>query len=211
MIKVENFKYRNIIDDTNIVINPGLNFLYGPNGTGKSTFLDCIANILNNYDGNITGNENIVYLNQSLYFSMRLKVKDFVQFVFTLDNITPYKKQFFRKASFYNLESFFENIWNKEVAVLSGGERRKLFFITISFLDREWYVFDEPFAGVDEEGKKQMLSIFNHLLSQDRSIIFTSHEILGFSEQHHVNIYEFSNKSIIKSNEKKFIKTTALT
>jgi len=43
-------------------------------------------------------------------------------------------------------------------------------------MDRGWYIFDEPFAQVDEDGKKDMIETFIELKKEGRSVIITSHE-----------------------------------
>lgn len=56
------------------------NVLLGNNGIGKTTFMDLISGIMTDDNIKISGNENLVYMNQSLFFFDRLKVADNVNF-----------------------------------------------------------------------------------------------------------------------------------
>ncbi|EZH65224.1 hypothetical protein DH09_16395 [Bacillaceae bacterium JMAK1] len=198
MITVQNLSYKAIVENTNVTFEPGLNYIYGSNGSGKSTFLDCLSGINHTYSGTITGNDDLVYMNQNLYFSMKLKVKDYVQFVLTLDRAKHNAKDYFSYLEGLGLKMFVDEAWNREVSLLSGGERRKLFFVTTCYLDREWYIFDEPFSGVDEEGKTLITSIFERLDARNKGIIFTSHEHVQF-EHIDLNMFTLQNKQIFET------------
>lgn len=176
MIEVINLAYKNVLENINMKFDREFNFIYGENGAGKSTLLDCISNLNKEFTGTIMGNDNIVYLNQYLYFSPKLTFRDFVMFIFFLEGIKGYKNTFFEYADKYGLVKEFEENWGKRVGMLSGGERRKLFFSTICCLDRTWYMFDEPFAGVDIKGKDYMVRQFNDFIDNNKGIIITSHE-----------------------------------
>lgn len=192
MIKINSVTYKDILHNVNMTLNKGFNYIYGPNGAGKSTLLDCISNLIQKYTGEISGNDSLVYLNQNLYFSYKLKFKDFVHFVFSLEGIKNYKTPFFEYAEKYGLTEEFTSNWNKRIGSLSGGERKRLYFSTICCLDRDWYLFDEPFSGVDTSGKEYMCDQFNNLISMDKGIIITTHETeplnkISFVKKHILN------------------------
>ena len=65
-----------------------------------------------------------------------------------------------------------------------------MFFIVICFIEREWYIFDEPFAGVDEEGKKIMVKIIKDIIARDKNVIITSHEVEPLKYFNDINIIE---------------------
>lgn len=176
MINIKNFTYKDLLVNVNMTLNKEFNYIHGANGTGKSTLLDCISNLNQKYTGEISGNNSLVYLNQNLYFSYKLKFKDFVEFIFSLEGIKSYKTVYFEYAEKYGLSEEFGKNWNKRIGVLSGGERKKLYFSTICCLDRDWYLFDEPFSGVDTSGKEYMSNQFNNLVAMDKGVIITTHE-----------------------------------
>lgn len=173
---IKNLSYKNILNDVSLDVPNGINYVRGDNGSGKSILLDCISGINKNYSGTIINNDSIVYLNQDLYFYYRLKSRDFISFICTIEGIKDYKNSFFNYLYQYNLSDNYKKIWNTQIGQLSKGERVKLFFATICFINREWYIFDEPFAGVDKKGKESMIGIIQDLCNNNKNIIITSHE-----------------------------------
>lgn len=198
MIIIENLGYKNILHNIDLKIPDGVNYIKGSNGSGKSTLLDCICNINREFDGTIEGNKSIVYLNQHLYFSYRLTSKDFISFVLSLGGIKEYKKFFLYYISQYDMVEKFEKIWNKQVGMLSGGERKMLFFTTISCIEKDWYIFDEPFSGIDEEGKKYMIKIIDKLYKNKKGIIITSHEMEPLEYFSDINLIQMNKGKVIE-------------
>lgn len=176
MIEIKELSYKEILNDISVVFDSSINYIQGDNGAGKSTLLDCICGINKKYTGEILGNESIIYMNQNLYFDARLKARDFVQFVLELNGKYYDKKEFMNHIEFLEEKADFLAMLNKPVGILSGGERVKLFFSTLTFIDRCWYVFDEPFSGVDSKGKEYMCRIIDKLVKKGKKIIITSHE-----------------------------------
>lgn len=175
-IRINNLSYKDIIRDINITFIQGINFLKGENGAGKSILMDCLSGINSSYKGEIQGNDNIIYLNQNLYFSPRLICKDFVEFVFRLEGIMDYKEFWENRITFLKQNLMIEKIWKRPIGMLSGGEQAKLFFLAITCLEREWYLLDEPFSGVDTKGKDMMIEVIQMLVQKQRGVIITSHE-----------------------------------
>lgn len=177
MIEMTDLKYKDILKGINMKFPKGIMYLKGKNGAGKSTLLDCIAGLNREYSGEICGNENILYLNQNFYFDYRLKCRDFVNFVMQLENRRVTCEEFFNDFSLDTQNA--EKLWKTPIGMLSGGERAKIFFHIISFIDREWYILDEPFAGVDEEGILFMKKEILKLEKKGKGMIITSHEKSG--------------------------------
>ena len=172
MIELKDVCYKGILNNVNAVFN-------------------------NNYEGEIIGNNSIIYMNQTLYFDNRLKAYDFVEFVFELNNMKKKKNLFLEYIERFGNKKDFIDMLDKKVGVLSGGEKVKLFFTTLTFIDREWYIFDEPFAGVDTQGKEYMCEVIKDLLQREKNVIITTHE------EH--PIYNFDNVNLIHINKGKVI------
>lgn len=197
MIIVKDLSYKNILDNINLELPKTVNYIKGENGAGKSTLLDCISNLNKGYSGEIKGNESIIYLNQNLYFYYRLPSKDFVEFILTLAGIKDYKTTFYDFVSKFSSVDQIDKIWKKPVGMLSGGERKRLFFSAISCIDREWYIYDEPFAGVDEKGKEFMVKVLTHFQENDKGIIITSHETDPFNVLEDMNVVKIEDGAIV--------------
>lgn len=188
MIELVHFSKRDLYNNFNLKIDKGITLLKGRNGSGKTTLLDCIADLDKKYKGTIKGNENSVYLNQNLYFSGRLNASDFVKFTMNLAGIKNAQEYYFSKVKKYENEFNFYDLWNKKISFLSGGELKMLFFSVISSLEREIYIFDEPYAGVDTYGKNIMNRILMNLNELQKIILITSHEEECVNELNNVRI-----------------------
>lgn len=190
MIKIIDLSKPAILSKISIEIKPGITFIKGTNGSGKTTLLDCIAGIDQKYSGHITGNDNVIYLNQTLYFYGRIKVKDLIQFLMGLNNqrdaITYYEKN----SRLRRKGNMIKKLYNKPVGKLSGGEIKILYFSIITAMNRNWYLFDEPFSQIDIEGKMDIIDIFKELIQEKKNIIITNHEEFFLNEFPDTNIID---------------------
>lgn len=176
MICVNNFKPFNTDKVFNLSIQKKCNILIGKNGTGKTTLLDYIAGIQKKKDTTVTGNEQLVYMNQSMYFFDRLKVHDFAKFIYKLDNIKQYRETLFQFNGRFMNQLDLDKMWLKQIGMLSGGEKKLIYFLLIMSLEKEWYLLDEPFAGVDSDGQELMCEIINDRKAAQKGIIIVLHE-----------------------------------
>lgn len=176
MIKISEFSKKPILYHVNMEIMEGITYIKGKNGSGKTTLLDCLSGIDKDYLGIIEGNKDVIYLNQQLYFYGRIKSKDLIQFFLGLNGIKDYMTYYESNVRLKRKKNMLRELYNKPIGLLSGGELKLLYFSIISSMDRSWYIFDEPFAQVDEDGKKDMIDVFTELRREGRSVIITSHE-----------------------------------
>ena len=156
-IIVENL-YLNEVDKTfNINFRKRLNILQGSNGSGKSILLDYISGLrMAPEEAKIKGNNNIIYLNQNMYYNGRLRVDEYLKFIYNLNNIRDYKEYFFDFVALYlnDVVDEIKKMINKKMGDLSGGERRFIYNLIILSIDREWYILDEPLTAIDQNRKK---------------------------------------------------------
>ena len=164
----------------NINLKRGLNYLKGNNGTGKTLLLDYISGIRKNKKANIYGNESVIYINQSIFFSDRLLCEDFLKFVYRMEGKI-------KKISQFELfvERFENENWNKEDVhhllkkqwgMLSGGEKKFIYILILMSIDRSWYILDEPFAFLDTNKKDIIWKLIDYKIIEGKGIILTSHE-----------------------------------
>lgn len=190
MIEVVGFSKPGILKDVTIEIPAGITFLKGKNGTGKTTLLDCIAGLDRAYSGEIRGVGDAIYLNQHLYFYGRLRVKDLIEFLFGLDNkknpISYYESHMRLKLK----RELMLGLYQKQIGKVSGGEMKLFYFSVITAMDREWYLFDEPYAQVDEEGKEDITGVFEEFQEEGKNIIITSHEGTFLNKIRDINVID---------------------
>lgn len=178
MIEIVNLKIFKGSAPLNLSIPKKLNIITAKNGGGKTMLFDYISGIrpIPRACGEINGNHNMVYFNQNLYLSHRLKAKDLVEFICDLDGIKNYKSNYFSYVANYTDKFDFSALWNKPLGMMSGGERKLLYFSAITMLKREWYILDEPFAAIDKNGKDILIDIITNLVKLGKGILLVSHE-----------------------------------
>jgi energy-coupling factor transport system ATP-binding protein len=70
-------------------------------------------------------------------------------------------------------ESYFE----RSPFELSGGEKRRVAIAGIIALDPKVLVLDEPTAGLDPQGEKEMMALFNRIYQTGKSVIIVTHNM----------------------------------
>ncbi|MBX7224422.1 MAG: ABC-F family ATP-binding cassette domain-containing protein [Chitinophagales bacterium] len=121
----------------------------GNNGMGKSTFLNMIAG-LEKYDaGNIITGETIVfgYYTQE---GMQLKGdKRVIEVVKDIAEVIPTEKGFITAAQMLERFLFQSEHQYAYVSTLSGGEKKRLYLLTILMKNPNFLILDEPTNDLD--------------------------------------------------------------
>jgi ATP-binding cassette subfamily F protein 3 len=143
--------------------------LLGPNGVGKSTLIKCINKEVN-FDGNIEYGHNV----QVGYFAQDSAEKlDPEATVFkTIDDIAVGEK---RKDIRATLGAFLfggEDI-EKQVKVLSGGERTRLAICRLLFQEFNFLIMDEPTNHLDIQSKEILKEA---LKKYEGTLLLVSHD-----------------------------------
>ncbi len=60
---------------------------------------------------------------------------------------------------------------------LSGGQKRRIAIAGILVMDPDILVLDEPTAGLDPQGAKEMMDLFKRLNEQGKTIIIVTHDM----------------------------------
>lgn len=146
---------RIVLDELNIEIGPGsVIAMTGHNGSGKSTFLRCVAGLAN-HEGTIlvdgeessTVRDRIGYLPQSPGFPGWATVREVIAFFARLRRVGPESHPF---------EHDFLPDPDQPVRVLSGGQRQRV-ALAVAMLGRPRLVLlDEPAASLDDRGREAM-------------------------------------------------------
>ena len=135
--------------------------LYGASGTGKTTLgLERVT------DGEVINSAKSVSA------------------VFQEDRLLPFKTvkgniDLFSKSNNtdYILSSLgIAEASDKYPSMLSGGMKRRVAIARALAKEADLYIFDEPFAGLDEENIKKAISLINEITS-GKTILAVTHEL----------------------------------
>jgi ABC-2 type transport system ATP-binding protein len=154
----------------------------GPNGSGKTTTIRMIMNILYPDQGNILlfGRkqknqrlEHVGYLPEERGLYKKMKVYEVLKFHGDLKNGKNLKQEIN-----YWLKKFDLFAWaEKKVETLSKGMGQKLQFIATVIDNPEIIILDEPFSGLDPVNSEILRDALLELQKAGATIIFSTHDM----------------------------------
>ncbi len=190
VVKISNLvkRYGDLIalDHLNIQINEGEIFgLLGPNGSGKTTAINCILSLLkydkgsieifdktmrpNSYD--IKKDIGIVMQNVAVFDELNVYENiDYFCGLYIKDKKTR-KKMVSNAIDFVGLEDYKKNYPKK----LSGGLLRRLNIACGIAHKPKLIIMDEPTVAVDPQSRNNILDGIKKLNNEGATIIYTSH------------------------------------
>ena len=190
IVKVENLvkRYKELValDHFNLEISEGEIFgLLGPNGSGKTTTINCILSLLSFDKGKIElfGKEitpdsydikkNIGVVMQNVAVFEELTVYENIDYFCGL-YITDKneRKQYVKEAIDFVELNDFEKFYPKK---LSGGLLRRLNIACGIAHKPKLIILDEPTVAVDPQSRNKILEGIVKLQKQGATIIYTSH------------------------------------
>jgi ABC-2 type transport system ATP-binding protein len=154
----------------------------GPNGSGKTTTIRMIMNILYPDSGNILIDgksrhgsriDNIGYLPEERGLYKKMKVRDLLKFHGELKNGVNLNKEINYWLGKLDLTDWAD----KKVETLSKGMSQKIQFIA-TVIDRpDIIILDEPFSGLDPVNADIIRESVLELQSGGATIIFSTHDM----------------------------------
>jgi ABC-type Mn2+/Zn2+ transport system ATPase subunit len=163
--------------------------LLGPNGAGKSTLLKVIAGVLLPTHGairygehRVSGpNQAIVYVPQrsSVDWSFPVSVLDVVLMARARrrSRLVPLGNQDRDQALAALDQVGMRRFAPVQIGQLSGGQQQRVFLARALLQEGEIYLLDEPFTGVDVPTQELVVSLFDQLRQEGRTIIYATHDL----------------------------------
>ncbi len=146
--------------------------ILGKNGTGKTTFVKCLAGI---EEIEINGETEKLNLNMTVSYKPQYLPTDSDELV---------RDIIIREKIGKNLSSEFklENIYQKRLKTLSGGELQRLSIARCLAKEAEIYLIDEPSAYLDVEERIGLAKIIKDFMMEKEKISFVvDHDLLLIS------------------------------
>ena len=155
----------------------------GKNGSGKTTFLKVILNILEPKSGEIIWRgknikKNIFDFYKQTTFIMdnntstrELSVEDNINFWRGLSSSKLNNEEIFELLDKLNIKKYYKT----KVMYLSSGERKKLELIRLILEQKKLWVLDEPFNHLDDLSIEILNQTFLDHVNNDGMILFASH------------------------------------
>ena len=153
--------------------------LLGKNGSGKTTFLKCISNIMNIDSGNINYNgSDFLFLNDKANIFSDLTILNNLKCILRSYNqnlnINIYN-QYLHLLGLKDLENLPLKYFSR------GNLQRNKLFIALN-LSWDYLLVDEPFTNLDDNAQAVFKDIFIDLKSKNKTIIFSTHNFNYISD-----------------------------
>jgi len=124
--------------------------IIGKNGSGKTTFLNIITNIVNADSGHFEYGETVVfgyYKQEDLKFKEGQRVIDFAKDI--AEVVAPVEGNKISVSQFLNYFLFSNSMQHTPIEKLSGGERRRLHLVSVLMKNPNFLMLDEPTNDLD--------------------------------------------------------------
>lgn len=206
MLKITNlskkFKSHQIFKDINIELDYGNIYGFiGINGSGKSVFFKTICGFLKLDKGEISIDQKVI--GKDIDFLPDLGVliekpgfiENYNQFQ-NLEYLASIKNKITNEDINEVIKKVGLDINNKDkVKNFSLGMRQRLAIAQAIMENQKIIILDEPFNGLDKQGREDIKKIIKQLKAKNKLILLTSH-IEGDIEDLADHIYEFNNYTL---------------
>ncbi|HEY9059997.1 MAG TPA: ABC transporter ATP-binding protein [Pseudobacteroides sp.] len=153
----------------------------GPNGSGKTTTIKLILNMINRKGGEIKvlGLDNIAYEDDikeqiGVVFDQPFFVDEW-----NLNDVEKAVKLFYKKWDSRKYDDYLKSFKlkrNKKVKDLSRGMKMKLMVAVAMSHDARFLILDEPTSGLDPVARDELMDILSDfVVSEEKSVLFSTH------------------------------------
>ena len=168
------------LDNLNLTLERGqIIGLLGPNGSGKTTFIKLINDVLVPTKGEILINgmapgektkKIISYLPERTYLDEMMKVNEIITYFSDFyDN--------FSSERAYQMLSDLQIDTNVRLRTLSKGTKEKVQLILVMSRDADLYILDEPIGGVDPAARDYILNTILNNYNENAALLISTHLI----------------------------------
>lgn len=171
-------KYQ-VLNNLSLQMEGGLiHGVVGQNGSGKTTLFNALAGNESIdqgealYDGQQLKSSQIGYLETQNFFYSKITAQDYL-------NLFPQTNSSFKLEGF---QAFFKLPLKELVTHYSTGMKKKLALLAILKQQKDIFLLDEPFNGLDLETNKVLEVTLSLLKERGKTIILSSHVLAPLLE-----------------------------
>lgn len=176
----KNYGKKEVLKNINLTIPRGkIIGLLGKNGTGKSTLIKLINDLLIPNSGKILVNGKeigieskkiIAYLPERTYLDKSMTVKKVLEFF----------ESFYDNFDIDKAKKLFEDLGldiNEKISKMSKGMQEKVQLVLVMSRKADLYILDEPLGGVDPATRDYILDTILSNFNEGASVIISTHLI----------------------------------
>ncbi|MBQ8219172.1 MAG: ABC transporter ATP-binding protein [Bacilli bacterium] len=198
----KNFGTKKILKDVTFSIESGkIIGLLGKNGTGKSTLIKLINDLLTPDSGEILINGERVGINSKKIISY-LPERTYLDKTMTIEKVIKFFEDFYddfdSKKARILLKALDLDITQK-LSKMSKGMQEKVQLVLVMSRKAKLYILDEPLGGVDPATRDYILDTILTNFNEDASIIISTHLITDIEKILDEVIFIDKGEIILKS------------
>lgn len=186
MFKLKDIKFKNILDIENLEIHENVvTIVKGESGSGKSTMLKLLNNIISPdsgvvmYNGVDVNDINPITLRRDVIMQSQFpnifpgNVRENLNIIFTLRREEGLDDEKLLKAlEIVNLKKDLTD----DAQNLSGGEKTRLSIARLFLVEPEVFLLDEPGASLDSKTEEILMNnVIAQIKKRNKTLIFISH------------------------------------
>lgn len=154
-------------------------YIVGPNGSGKTTFVRLLTNLLSPTSGEIIRDSDVLgYLPQKLNQNPNfpITVEEAIYSGFAKQSL------FISKSDGEKIQAWLDkmqigHLRKKTMAHLSGGQQQRVYLIRALINDPDFIILDEPTSALDPSFRAYFNEVIMDLHHKKKTIIFVTHDL----------------------------------
>ena len=176
----KSFGDKKILKNINLVIPRGkIIGLLGKNGTGKSTLIKLIYDLLSVDSGEILINGKTVGVESKKIISY-LPERTYLDKSMTVENVIKYFEEFYDNFDSNKARKLLKDLkldTNLKLSKMSKGMQEKVQLVLVMSRKADLYILDEPLGGVDPATRDYILDTILSNFNEGASVIISTHLI----------------------------------
>lgn len=176
----KNYDDKKVLKDINLKLKGGkIIGLLGQNGTGKSTLIKLINDLLTPTKGSIKVNGNDIGVETKKIISY-LPERTYLNKNMTVNEVINYFNDFYDNFDSKKARKLLKDLKldeNQKLSKMSKGMQEKVQLVLVMSRKALLYILDEPLGGVDPATRDYILDTILNNFNHDASIIISTHLI----------------------------------
>lgn len=199
----KNYETKNVLNDINLKISSGkIIGLLGKNGTGKTTLIKLINDLLTPTKGDIKINGKSVGVESKKVISY-LPERTYLNKQMTVLEVVNYFNDFYNNFDINKAKKLLKDLnldINQKLSKMSKGMQEKVQLVLVMSRKADLYILDEPLGGVDPATRDYILDTILNNFNENASIIISTHLISDIERILDEVIFIDDGKIILQSN-----------